>query len=307
MSGSNLQIPVPEWQSALLARHSLGTEYLDSAREWFTPVADAIASHQNSASRPVLVGVNGSQGSGKTTMADYLCCALEAEHGLSSLSLSLDDVYLPRAVRQRLAGEVHPLLATRGVPGTHDIPLLLETLRALLDTDAAVGTRIPRFDKAQDDRVPTADWPSVDTAPAVVLLEGWCLGVLPQPPESLRQPINALERDEDADGRWRNYVNDCLASEFPPVYDLVDQWLMLQAPSFDCVLRWRQEQERKLAAQRGGHSARMMDDRALVRFVAHFERLTRHCLATLPSRVDHLLVLDGNRSVVASRIGGAPE
>ena len=203
MSSSNRHIPGPEWQSALLTRHGLGPDYLDSAREWFTPVVRAIAAHHYGANRPILVGVNGSQGSGKTTLADYLCSALAHEHGLASVSLSLDDVYLPRADRQRLAGEVHPLLATRGVPGTHDIPLLLATLTALLNSDAAIGTPIPRFDKATDDRVPDAGWPRVDTAPAVILLEGWCLGAPPQSPSSLQAPVNALEREEDPDGRWR--------------------------------------------------------------------------------------------------------
>ena len=294
---------MPEWQSDLLARHDLGPDYLGSAREWFAPVVHAVAAHHNGAGRPVLVGVNGSQGSGKTTFADYVCSALEHECGLTSISLSLDDVYLPRAERQRLAAEVHPLLATRGVPGTHDIPLLLGTLRALLDADTAPGTAIPRFDKATDDRVPHSEWLRVGTPPAVVLLEGWCLGASAQSQAALREPTNALERDEDPDGRWRGYVNDALTKAFPSVYDLVDQWVMLQAPSFDCVLRWRQEQERKLAQQRGGMSDQMMDERELVRFVAHFERLTRHCLESLPPRVDHLLVLDENRSVIEARIG----
>lgn len=286
-----------------MARHGLGENYLANAREWFIPVARAIAAHQNGANRPILVGVNGSQGSGKTTLADFLCCCLEADFGLPSVSLSLDDVYLTRADRQRLGESVHPLLATRGVPGTHDIPLLLHTLQTLLDPGKAVGSRLPRFDKSIDDRAPADTWPTVTEAPAVVLLEGWCLGAEPEAPGDLIEPINALERDEDANGLWRSYVNDCLAQQFPAVYAPVDQWLMLQAPSFDCVFRWRREQEEKLAAQRGGMTDEMMDEPALARFVAHFERLTRHCLATLPERVDHLLVLDEQRAIVGARVG----
>jgi D-glycerate 3-kinase len=303
LSISNPQVPVPEWQSALLERHGLGQEYLASAREWFIPVAQGIAAHQNSAKHPILIGVNGSQGSGKTTMADYLCCVLAAEFGLPTLSLSLDDVYLPRAERQRLAVDVHPLLVTRGVPGTHDVPLLLDTLKALLDSETAVGTALPSFDKSRDDRVPPGQWQQVETVPAIVLLEGWCLGAEAELAEALAEPVNALERDEDDDGRWRHYVNESLAREFPPVYALVDQWLMLQAPSFDCVLQWRREQEHKLADRRGGMTGQMMDDQALERFVAHFERLTRHCLDTLPPRVDYLLQLDDQRAVIEARIG----
>ena len=84
-----------------------------------------------------------------------------------------------------------------------------------------------------DDRVPESGWRRVDTAPAVVLLEGWCLGASAQSPEALREPVNTLELEEDPDGRWRSYVNDALARAFPSVYALVDQWVMLRAPSFD--------------------------------------------------------------------------
>lgn len=293
---------MPEWQSTLLTRHGLGENYLATARKWFIPVARAIAKHQSGAGRPILIGVNGSQGSGKTTLTDFLCCCLEADFGLTSARLSLDDVYLTRADRAELGTRIHPLLATRGVPGTHDMTLLLDTLKALLDPAHAVGSRLPAFDKSIDDRSPLSDWVEVATAPSVILLEGWCMGATPQSPALLAEPINNLEREEDAQGVWRSYVNDCLTQQFPPVYALVDQWLMLQAPSFDCVFRWRQEQEKKLALSRGGMTDEMMDDAELVRFVAHFERLTRHCLSTLPDRVDHLLVMDERRAIIAAHI-----
>ena len=285
-----------------MTRHALGKDYLATARKWFIPVARAIAKHQRGAGRPILIGVNGSQGSGKTTLTDFLCCCLEADFGLASARLSLDDVYLTRADREDLGTRVHPLLSTRGVPGTHDITLLLDTLQALLDPAVAVGTRLPVFDKSLDDRRPSSDWAEVTAAPSVILLEGWCLGAMPQSPALLANPINALEREEDAQGVWRSYVNDCLTRQFPPVYALVDRWLMLQAPSFDCVFRWRQEQEKKLALSRGGMTDEMMDDAELARFVAHFERLTRHCLSTLADRVDHLLVMDERRAIIDARM-----
>ena len=290
---------LPHWQAALLRRHQLGTPYLETALRWYIPLVDALLAHQKGAERPLLVAINGSQGSGKTTLGDFLCAALQELHRVSALSLSLDDFYLPRSERLALAQTVHPLLATRGVPGTHDMNLLQQTVQGLLDPASAAGLALPQFDKAMDDRVAQAHWKRVHTPPAIILLEGWCLGATAQSGESLSKPVNDLERSEDADGRWRAYVNEALAADFPPLYACVDQWVMLQAPSFECVYHWRQEQEEKLAAARGGMGGRMLDATALHRFIQHYERLTRHCLATLPPRVHHLFTLDRQREITA--------
>ena len=162
---------------------------------------------QHRAGRPLLVALNGAQGSGKTTVSDYLCTSLFEEHGLNAVALSLDDFYLSRVERQTLAASVHPLLATRGVPGTHDMGLLQRTLEQLLDVHRNEPVAIPRFNKAADDRCASSDWNCITTSVQVVLLEGWCLGAIPQTADSLSQPINDLERDEDsaATTRCRNY------------------------------------------------------------------------------------------------------
>ncbi len=292
----------PAWQEKLLAVHQLQPEYLEHAQKWFAPLAAALAAHQKSASRPLLVGVNGCQGSGKTTLCDYLCGELGAGHGLRALALSLDDFYHTRSRRQRLAQQVHPLLATRGVPGTHDTALLQRTLDLLLAGEPREAVPVPRFDKALDDRRPRSDWDVIDTGVDVVLLEGWCLGARAQPEEKLAQPVNDLEREEDVDGAWRHHVNRSLAREFEPLYARIDQWVMIRAPSFDCVFNWRLEQERKLAAAAAPASShRIMDDAAVRRFIQFFQRLTLHCLECLPPRVDVLYTLDEKREIRAVR------
>ena len=53
---------------------------------------------------------------------------LELVHGLRAAILSLDDIYLSGADRLQRANTIHPLLATRGVPGTHDVGLGLQLL-----------------------------------------------------------------------------------------------------------------------------------------------------------------------------------
>lgn len=284
---------LPDWQTRFLEQQRLPESYLLGAQKWFAPVANLVMEHQNSAGRPWLLAVNGSQGSGKTTLCEYLL-GLFAAAGRSSVALSLDDFYLPRSQRQALAEEVHPLLATRGVPGTHDMGLLLDTLDRLRSGDAAA---IPRFDKSVDDRRPPADWQRVDGGVEIILLEGWCLGVTACPIDDLIEPINELERDEDGDGRWRQYANQVLGASFPPIYDRVDEWVMLRAPSFACVYRWRLEQEHKLAAISSGGA--IMSDVEVGRFIQFYQRLTERCLEQLPRKVNHLFTLDGEREIVS--------
>jgi D-glycerate 3-kinase len=290
----------PQWQIGFLQRHQLDIAYLETAQEWFAPLASALAKQQNSVNRPLLVALNGSQGSGKTTVSDYLCASLIEEHRLRAIALSLDDFYLTHAERQALAASVHPLLATRGVPGTHDMVLLRQTLEQLLQAYSPEPVAIPRFDKAADDRRPISEWDRIAAPVQLVLLEGWCLGAEPEPNNLLFRPLNDLERDEDPAGLWREYSNEILRREFQSLYSLVDQWIMLCAPSFDCVFEWRREQECKLAATLLSEQAgKLMDDDALRRFIQHFERITRSCLKELPHKVNHLFSLDKQRQIKA--------
>jgi D-glycerate 3-kinase len=294
---------VPGWLQAFLDREALPAAYARTAASYFDPLAARIAAlAKERAQACLLVGINGSQGSGKSTLGAYLAEALAQAHGLRAVSMSLDDFYLTRAEREQLGAARHPLLRTRGVPGTHDVGLLTETLACLARRGDARGPlRLPRFDKASDDRAPASAWPVVTLPVDVVLLEGWCVGATAQAPEVLAEPVNALERDEDPDTAWRSYVNDCLATQYEPLWARIDFWVMLAAPSFEQVAAWRAEQERKLAARVDGRGAGLMDLATIERFIAYFERYTRQCLRELPARVDVLYSLDAQRRIEACR------
>ena len=287
------------WREAFLESERLGPGYLVAAEQYFDPLAHRIADAARAGSGSLLVALNGSQGSGKSTLCAYLRSALEAEHACSCIELSLDDFYLTRAEREALAANVHPLLLTRGVPGTHDVELLEKTLDALVNPEAGT-VMVPRFSKANDDREPPEAWSRKAAPVDVVLLEGWCVGARSQSPAALRDPINELERLEDTEARWRSYADECLRKFYEPLYSRFDYWIMLAAPGFDQVLRWRTEQEDKLRQARGGKGCGLMDDAQLRRFVAHFERHTRQCLADLPPRCDVVLYLDADRNVVSA-------
>jgi len=287
------------WQREFLEQHQLDSSYLLHAQQWFAPLAESLYLHHGGASRPLLVAVNGSQGSGKTTVCDYLATALHANHDIAVVALSLDDFYLTREQRRQLAARVHPLLATRGVPGTHDMALLGRTLDALLAPVQPEPVQVPRFDKSVDDRRPSIDWERVEGRVDLVLLEGWCMGVRPQSAAELAPAVNELERLEDPSGNWRRYVNEALERDFLPLYNRVDRWVMLQAPSFSCVQRWRLEQEQKLASKTGGRGDGLMDAAQVGRFIQYYQRLTQACLDQLPSSVNYLYTLDEQRQVMA--------
>src|SRR5689334_19206036 len=93
-------------------------------------VLDALLARAAHLRRPLLAGISGLQGSGKSTLASVLGVSARTR-GVHCEVLSLDDFYFGRRGRLRLARMLHPLFATRGVPGTHDLALLLRTLAAL--------------------------------------------------------------------------------------------------------------------------------------------------------------------------------
>ena len=288
---------------AFLRQQRLPPSYEKTVNTWYLPLAGRLAGHHAEAGRPLLVGLNGSQGSGKSTLAALLVQLLTDVHGLRAIDLSIDDFYLTGQSRLALASQVHPLLATRGVPGTHDVSLLLETLQQL--TQGTTTVAVPCFDKASDDRCPESEWLAVSAPVDVVIVEGWCLGTPAQPEEALHRPVNDLEAAEDPDGRWRRYINRQIHAQYQALHDLVDIWIMLQAPSFECVYEWRSEQENKLADSLREQDrniygeTRVMSDQQLSRFIQHYQRLTEHALAVLPGQVDYLFRLDADRRIMA--------
>jgi D-glycerate 3-kinase len=235
-------------------------------------------------------GITGLQGTGKSTLSAQVAL-LAAERGLQAVVLSIDDLYLDKPERQALARDVHPLLATRGPPGSHDIDLGLATLDAL----AQGAARLPAFDKISDRRMPESDWMRVGSVPDVVLFEGWFHRVPPQENQVLEVPINALERDEDARGLWRRYANAALAN-YAPLWARLDQLLFLQGPAFEQIPAWRWQQEQTLAAANPGR--RTMTQAEVERFVLFFERVSRQALARLPGIADWTVAVDANRRII---------
>lgn len=242
--------------------------------------------------RPYILGLSGLQGSGKSTLARVMKAQAEAR-GWATEVLSLDDFYYARSDREALARDVHPLLRSRGVPGTHEIELMMSVLAALPHASDKLPVSHPRFDKGRDTRFSPSRWPRITRSPKLVIVEGWALGIRPQLQTALTRPVNALELKEDPDGSWRHWVNKQLRG-YQPLWRKFDALIVLQAPGWEIVRRWRGEQEQDLLAR---HAPLAMDAVALDRFLAHFERLSRHALATLPVLADTCVEYDDDRHV----------
>ncbi len=268
---------------------------------WYAGVTRSLAQRAKTAETPLLVGFSGCQGSGKSTLVALMVKVMREFHGISTVVLSLDDFYLTKATRVALAQSIHPLFATRGVPGTHDLVLLNETIAALRQPPPGGAVSVPAFDKALDDRTEMVHWRQVSAPVELIFLEGWCVGLSPQQESELEAPINPMEAEQDPSRVWRGEVNRQLATKYADLFGKLDALLLLQAPSFDAVFDWRWQQEQCLSQQfQQDHPDKpdpTMSRSELADFILHYQRLTEHGLKTLPDRADIVWELATDRSV----------
>lgn len=235
------------------------------------------------------IGLAGGQGTGKTTLASLLVEA-GAYFGERIQILSIDDFYLTKQERTRLAQVVHPLLATRGPPGTHDIDWLIQTVNSIRTGSAC---SIPRFDKGKDDRDKVV---VLEETCDRIVIEGWCVGAAPYPNAKLARPINELEREHDPQAIWRTYTMNCLGAVYQSFNGLLDCLIYLKVPDMDAVRRWRlqQESEREASQQK---TAREIDE-----FVAYYERLTLWMLDEMGERAQFVVSLDQDHEINGTTI-----
>ena len=233
------------------------------------------------------VGIGGGQGAGKSTLGRLITEA-GSFLGIRIEVLSLDDFYLTKEERLRLAETVHPLLATRGPPGTHAVERLRELIAALREPGVV---EVPRFDKGSDTR---SGYAMRDGDVDVVVVEGWCVGA-PSARFEIDEPINALEREHDADARWRSHIEAALGGPYAKLNEDLDALVFLKVPSLDAVRRWRLQQESERPPGQRLNAAEVD------RFVEYYERITRRMSASLPSTADVVVELGGDHRVSGLR------
>ena len=273
----------------------------------YLPLAAWLQARRGAGRKTQVVGVCGAQGSGKSTVCRLLGTVLGAAFDVPAVALSIDDIYETRERRAELALEMHPLFATRGVPGTHDVALGLSTLERLHALRGDQTLALPTFDKATDTRLAADQWRRHRGPVATVLFEGWCVGAVPQSEAALARPINVLERNEDTDGVWRRAVNARLQGDYQQLFARIDVLILLRVDGMHRVFQWRRLQEHKLARAAPANAdssadSRIMTDEQVDRFIMHYERLTRHILAEMPARADIVFDLDDSHGAARVHI-----
>lgn len=292
-----------DWQSLAAARaavDSLPEGWLEQWDSVWLPLSAWLAEYRLTQETAPIIGIHGGQGSGKSTLSQALAKLYKAAFGWNVVVVSIDDLYLSHKDRQQLAVEVHPLLATRGVPGTHDVDLGVNLFQSLQSLKEGQVIRFPAFDKVSDDRLPITAWHEVTGPVDMILFEGWCVGCKAVDEDELAEPVNKLEATEDVGGHWRTWVNAKLAGEYAGWFAMLDKLIMLKVPDMSAVQRWRTQQEVDNRRNAQGSEDRSLDDAAIVRFIQHYERLTREALKTLPTAAD--LVLDINQAHQVSAV-----
>ena len=270
----------------------------------YLPLAAWLRARRGDQRRAQVVGVCGAQGSGKSTFCRLLGAVLETAFDEPAVALSIDDIYQTRERRRELAAHTHPLFATRGVPGTHDVALGLALVGRLMSLGEDEAVSLPVFDKAMDTRLAPDRWRCQRGPVATVLFEGWCVGAVPENEAALIDPINDLEREEDGEGVWRRTVNENLRGDYQRLFALIDVLILLRVDGMHRVFQWRRLQEHKLAAEASASAAdtKIMTDEQVNRFIMHYERLTRHILSEMPHRADIVFDLDESHSAARVHI-----
>ena len=163
--------------------------------------------------RPYFVGLAGGQGTGKTTTSSLIMIILIKYFKLKVFRISIDDFYKTRKERINLSKKIHPMLLTRGVPGTHDINMMLNFFKNVKSKNFK-RFKLPTFNKAIDDRFNKKHWYDLKDKPDVIIFEGWCVGAKSEKNNSLMKSINSMEKSRDQKKIWRRYVNQQLKTKY---------------------------------------------------------------------------------------------
>tara|TARA_B110000263_G_C15235225_1_gene476695 strand:- start:247 stop:1188 length:942 start_codon:yes stop_codon:yes gene_type:complete len=243
---------------------------------------------------PYFIGLSGGQGSGKTTLSDFIQLVLSTVSKKSVTGFSIDDIYKSPGEREKQSRKIHPLCKVRGVPGTHDVQMGLKVLESLCNASEETLTPIPSFSKPLDRHKPTEDWKVFQGRPDFIFFDGWCAGARPISEKEWKPPMNELEKEEDPNGVWSKWSNKELAGDYQDLFRRFDLLLMIKVPGIEYVYksRWLQEQTLEKTLKDPELRDKIMTKEEVYRFVMHYERLTHYILEEMPSFSDMVLERD---------------
>ena len=265
-------------------------------KSFLIPVSFWISKKVNK-KRPLIIGLAGGQGSGKTTISSILTLILQKYFKLNVFKVSIDDFYKTRKDRNLLSKNKHPLLMTRGVPGTHDIDLMLKFFKKVMSKNFK-NLEVPKFNKAIDDRYKKSLWYKIKSKPDVIIFEGWCVGARAQTNKQLKKPINSLERIYDQRIEWRSYVNSQLKKKYKTLFKQLDGLLYLKAKNFDLLKKWRLKQERKLWVQtKNKKNLKIMSSGDVINFMQTYQRITQQMFKDAVRSSSIIMNLNSNHQI----------
>jgi D-glycerate 3-kinase len=265
-------------------------------KSFLIPVSFWISKRTNK-KKPLMIGLAGGQGSGKTTISSILTIILQKYFKLKVFKVSIDDFYKTRKDRKLLSKNKHPLLMTRGVPGTHDVDLMLKFFKKVKSKSFKKIT-VPKFNKAIDDRCKKSLWYKVKSKPDVVIFEGWCVGARAQKASKLKKPINLLEKVYDHGAKWRSHVNKQLKTKYKTLFKQLDGLVYLKAENFSILRNWRLKQERKLWVQtQNKKNLKIMSSGDVVNFMQTYQRVTQQMFKDAIKSSSIIMNLNNNHQI----------
>ena len=254
-------------------------------------------SKQADKKRPYFVGLAGGQGTGKTTISSLIKIILTKYFKLKVFRISIDDFYKTRKERISLSKRIHPMLLTRGVPGTHDINMMLSFFRKV-KSKKFKRLKLPTFNKAIDDRFKKKDWYNLNNKPDIIIFEGWCVGAKSEKNNSLKKTINSMEKSKDQKQIWRKYVNQQLKSKYKNLYSQLNCLIYLKAKNFSLLQKWRLKQERKLWLNSKRKSKlKIMSKGDVINFMQTYQRITQNMFRYMPKYASIIFNLNSNHQI----------
>ena len=247
--------------------------------------------------RPYFVGLAGGQGTGKTTISSLIKIILTKYFKLNVFRISIDDFYKTRKERIKLSKKIHPMLLTRGVPGTHDINMMLSFFKKIKNKNFK-RFKLPTFNKAVDDRFNKKKWYNLREKPDVIIFEGWCVGAKPEKNNTLKKTINLMEKTKDQKIIWRKYVNEQLKSKYKNLYSQLNCLIYLKAKNFNLLKKWRLKQERKLwLNSKKKSNLEIMSKIDVISFMQTYQRITQNMFKHIPKYASVVLNLNTNHQI----------
>ena len=247
--------------------------------------------------KPYFVGLAGGQGTGKTTTSSLIKIILSKYFKLNVFRISIDDFYKTRKERISLSKRVHPMLLTRGVPGTHDINMMLNFFKKS-KSKKFKRLKLPTFNKAIDDRFSKKHWYDLKKKPDVIIFEGWCVGAKSEKNDTLKRTINSMEKTKDQKQIWRKYVNDQLKTKYRKLYSQLNCLIYLKAKNFSLLQKWRLKQERKLwIKSKKSSNTKIMSKQDVLSFMQTYQRVTQNMFRYMPKYASIIINLNSNHQI----------